>query len=145
MALFTLPGSSRCRFIFLLETLSWVWAVKLLCPGDLRTLCSHLPHHGRKKKTDFLCESQGKWFSCTNSRVRYMAIWQVHEMYPEIDGPHLNNSEGSVSSQPPCWRPLVCFMILFLWFLGCGSLHADKDNFCIPTVHWKNTIPWSHV
>lgn len=23
-----------------------------------------------------------------------MAFWQVHEMYPEIHGPSLNNSEG---------------------------------------------------
>ena len=27
---------------------------------------------------------------------------QVHEMYPEIDGPRLNNIEGGVSSQLPC-------------------------------------------
>ena len=130
-----LQGSPCCRFVFLLETLSWVWAAKLLCPGDLRTLCLHLPHHGRKKKTYFLCESQGEGFSCTNSRVKYTAIWQVHKI----------NSEGGVSSQPSCWRPLICFMILFLWFLGCRFLHADKNNFCIPTVHWQNTIPWSHV
>lgn len=52
------------------------------------------PITGERKRLISFVKARVRRFSCTNSRVKYVAKWQVHEMYPEIDGPHLNNIEG---------------------------------------------------